>query len=112
MIGCRCWSISSEGGDYFVGDGFESRYDGGSMSNKGIVALTVNYRLEHHGFLRRPRAHEGIAESIALGTNRLLDQHRKRFSGSATTSTGSVATRRRSTIAGESAEFLGVGQRD
>jgi para-nitrobenzyl esterase len=42
------------GGGYVAGDGSESRYDGGSMSRKGIVALTVNYRLSIMGFFAHP----------------------------------------------------------
>src|SRR3954469_22712821 len=33
------------GGGFVAGDGSEPRYDGESMARKGIVALTVNYRL-------------------------------------------------------------------
>src|SRR6201996_1123713 len=33
------------GGGFVAGDGSEPRYDGESMATKGIIALTVNYRL-------------------------------------------------------------------
>ena len=39
------------GGGFAAGDGSEARYDGESMAQKGIVALTVNYRLGIFGFL-------------------------------------------------------------
>jgi para-nitrobenzyl esterase len=42
------------GGGYVAGDGSEPRYDGGSMATKGIVALTVNYRLSIMGFFAHP----------------------------------------------------------
>jgi para-nitrobenzyl esterase len=42
------------GGGYMAGDGSEPRYDGGSMARKGIVALTVNYRLNVFGFFAHP----------------------------------------------------------
>jgi para-nitrobenzyl esterase len=42
------------GGGFVAGDGSESRYDGESMASKGIVALTVNYRLGVFGFLSHP----------------------------------------------------------
>ncbi|WP_431200382.1 carboxylesterase family protein [Mucilaginibacter sp. P25] len=42
------------GGGLMAGDGSESRYDGESMAKKGIVALTVNYRLGVFGFFRIP----------------------------------------------------------
>ena len=42
------------GGGFVAGDGSEPRYDGESMARKGIVALTVNYRLNLFGFLAHP----------------------------------------------------------
>jgi para-nitrobenzyl esterase len=62
------------GGGFVAGDGSESRYDGESMAQKGIVSLTVNYRLGVFGFLAHP---ELSAESPhhASGDYGLLDQH-------------------------------------
>jgi para-nitrobenzyl esterase len=42
------------GGGTLAGDGSEPRYDGESMARRGIVALTVNYRLNVFGFLAHP----------------------------------------------------------
>lgn len=42
------------GGGFVAGDGSEARYDGESMATKGIVALTVNYRLGVFGFFAHP----------------------------------------------------------
>jgi para-nitrobenzyl esterase len=42
------------GGGYMAGDGSEPRYDGESMARKGIVALTINYRLNVFGFFAHP----------------------------------------------------------
>ncbi|HLA59134.1 MAG TPA: carboxylesterase family protein, partial [Puia sp.] len=42
------------GGGMKAGDGSEYRYDGESMARKGIVAVTVNYRLGVFGFLAHP----------------------------------------------------------
>jgi para-nitrobenzyl esterase len=42
------------GGGFVAGDGSEARYDGESMAQKGIVALTVNYRLGAFGFMSHP----------------------------------------------------------
>jgi para-nitrobenzyl esterase len=42
------------GGGFVAGDGSEPRYDGESMAQKGIVALTVNYRLGLFGFFAHP----------------------------------------------------------
>lgn len=38
------------GGGFIAGDGSEGRYDGESMAAKGMVSLTVNYRLGVFGF--------------------------------------------------------------
>jgi para-nitrobenzyl esterase len=42
------------GGGFVAGDGSEPRYDGASMAKKGIVVVTVNYRLGLFGFLSHP----------------------------------------------------------
>lgn len=42
------------GGGFMAGDGSEPRYDGESMARKGIVAITVSYRLGVYGFLAHP----------------------------------------------------------
>lgn len=62
------------GGGFMSGDGSEFRYDGESMARKGIVALTVNYRLGVFGFLAHP---ELSKESPYHGSGNygLLDQH-------------------------------------
>ena len=42
------------GGGFVAGDGSEARYDGESMATKGIVAITVNYRLGVFGLFAHP----------------------------------------------------------
>jgi para-nitrobenzyl esterase len=42
------------GGGFVAGDGSEPRYDGESMATKGIIALTVNYRLGIFGLFAHP----------------------------------------------------------
>ena len=42
------------GGGFVAGDGSEPRYDGASMAKKGIVVVTVNYRLNIFGFFAHP----------------------------------------------------------
>jgi para-nitrobenzyl esterase len=61
------------GGGFSAGDGSEPRYDGAAMSRRGIVALTVNYRLGVFGFMAHP---ELTTESPrhASGNYGLLDQ--------------------------------------
>jgi para-nitrobenzyl esterase len=61
------------GGGNVAGDGSELRYDGESLAGKGIVVLTVNYRLGVFGFLAHP---ELTRESPhhASGDYGLLDQ--------------------------------------
>jgi para-nitrobenzyl esterase len=62
------------GGGFVGGDGSESRYDGESMAQKGIVTITINYRLGIFGFFSHP---ELTAESAhhASGNYGLLDQN-------------------------------------
>ncbi|MEP7141710.1 MAG: carboxylesterase family protein [Ferruginibacter sp.] len=62
------------GGGFVAGDASEPRYDGASMAKKGIVAVTVNYRLNIFGFFAHP---ELSAESPhkASGNYGLLDQN-------------------------------------
>ena len=61
------------GGGFQAGDGSEPRYDGESMARKGIVAITISYRLGVFGFLAHP---ELTAESPnhASGNYALMDQ--------------------------------------
>ncbi|QMU31458.1 carboxylesterase/lipase family protein [Adhaeribacter radiodurans] len=42
------------GGGFVAGDGSEPRYDGESMAKKGMVAVTINYRLGVFGFMSHP----------------------------------------------------------
>lgn len=62
------------GGGFSSGDGSEYRYDGESMAEKGILFITVNYRLGVFGFLAHP---ELTKESIhqSSGNYGLMDQH-------------------------------------
>ena len=61
------------GGGFRAGDGSEYRYDGESMARKGVVSITVNYRLSVFGFFAHP---ELTRESPhhASGNYGLLDQ--------------------------------------
>jgi len=62
------------GGGFIAGDGSEPRYDGSQMARRGIVAVTVNYRLNIFGFFAHPQL---SAESPhhCSGNYGLLDQH-------------------------------------
>jgi para-nitrobenzyl esterase len=61
------------GGGFVAGDGSEPRYDGESMAAKGIVAVTVNYRLGVFGFLAHPELTKESPHH-ASGDYALLDQ--------------------------------------
>jgi para-nitrobenzyl esterase len=61
------------GGGFVAGDGSEPRYDGESMAGKGMVAITVNYRLGVFGFLAHPELSRESAHK-ASGNYGLLDQ--------------------------------------
>ena len=61
------------GGGFVAGDGSEGRYDGESMAAKGIVAVTVNYRLGVFGFMAHPEL-TNESPHHASGNYGLLDQ--------------------------------------
>lgn len=61
------------GGGFMAGDGSEPRYDGESMARKGIVAVTVNYRLGVFGFFAYPELTKESPHH-ASGNYGLLDQ--------------------------------------
>lgn len=61
------------GGGFVAGDGSEPRYDGESMAEKGIVTVTVNYRLNIFGFFAHPEL-SAEAPYKASGNYGLLDQ--------------------------------------
>ncbi|GLU34270.1 carboxylesterase family protein [Trinickia caryophylli] len=61
------------GGEFRWGDGTEPRYDGGNLAARGMVVVTVNYRLGVFGFL----AHQEAARESPHGSSGnygLLDQ--------------------------------------
>ena len=62
------------GGGLLAGDGSEPRYDGESMARKGIVAITVNYRLNVFGFFAHPELTKESAHHSS-GNYGLLDQN-------------------------------------
>ncbi|WP_046368264.1 carboxylesterase/lipase family protein [Flavihumibacter petaseus] len=61
------------GGGLVAGDGSEFRYDGAAMARRGIVTLTVNYRLGVFGFLCLPELTK-TSPLHASGNYGLLDQ--------------------------------------
>ncbi len=61
------------GGGFGAGDGSEPRYDGESMARRGIVAITVNYRLSVFGFMAHPELTKESPHH-ASGNYGLLDQ--------------------------------------
>lgn len=61
------------GGGFVAGDGSEPRYDGASLARRGIITVTVNYRLDVFGFLALP-ALTAESPQHAAGNYGLLDQ--------------------------------------
>jgi para-nitrobenzyl esterase len=61
------------GGGFVAGDGSEYRYDGENMARRGIVAVTVNYRLGVFGFLAHPELSKESAHH-GSGNYGLMDQ--------------------------------------
>ncbi|MBI4907473.1 MAG: carboxylesterase family protein [Acidobacteria bacterium] len=61
------------GGGFQNGDGSEPRYDGANMASKGIVAVSVNYRLNVFGFFAHPELTKESPHK-ASGNYGFLDQ--------------------------------------
>ena len=61
------------GGGFIAGDGSEPRYDGESMARRGVVAVSLNYRLGLFGFLAHPELSKESPQH-ASGNYGLLDQ--------------------------------------
>ena len=61
------------GGGFVAGDGSEPRYDGEALAKKGIVTVTVNYRLGVFGFMAHPELTKE-SPNHASGNYGLLDQ--------------------------------------
>ncbi|WP_242538596.1 carboxylesterase/lipase family protein [Trinickia acidisoli] len=61
------------GGGFAAGDSSEPRYDGAALASRGIVTVTVNYRLGVFGFLALPEMARESAYGAA-GNYGLLDQ--------------------------------------
>ncbi|QKG54204.1 carboxylesterase/lipase family protein [Hymenobacter sp. BRD67] len=61
------------GGGFVAGDGSEPRYDGEALARRGIVTVTVNYRLGVFGFLAHPELTKESPHH-ASGNYGLLDQ--------------------------------------
>jgi len=62
------------GGGFIAGDGSEYRYDGESLALRGLVTVTVNYRLGVFGFLAHPDLTKESPHH-ASGNYGLMDQH-------------------------------------
>ena len=63
------------GGGFVAGDASEPRYDGETMAKKGMVVVTVNYRLNIFGFMAHPELSEEASYN-ASGNYGLLDQQK------------------------------------
>lgn len=61
------------GGGFIAGDGSEPRYDGEALARRGVVAVTLNYRLGLFGFLAHPELSKESPRH-ASGNYGLLDQ--------------------------------------
>ncbi|ESQ81772.1 hypothetical protein AEAC466_20330 [Asticcacaulis sp. AC466] len=61
------------GGGFMAGDSSEKRYDGAALAKRGIVVVTLNYRLGVFGFLSHPELTQASPHH-ASGNYGLLDQ--------------------------------------
>jgi para-nitrobenzyl esterase len=94
------------GGGFVAGDGSEGRYDGESMAKKGIVAITINYRLGVFGFFSHPELTKE-SPNRASGNYGLFDQHAA-LKWEQQTIAACGGDPKRVTIAGESAGSIAV----
>src|SRR5476651_774918 len=62
------------GGGFTAGDGSEYRYDGEALAKRGIITITVNYRLGIFGFLAHPELTKESPHHSS-GNYGLMDQH-------------------------------------
>jgi para-nitrobenzyl esterase len=60
------------GGGFNAGDGSEPRYDGAAMASKGIITVTVNYRMGIFGFFVHPEI-SSTSKTHASGNYGLMD---------------------------------------
>ncbi len=95
------------GGGFQAGAGPEPRHDGEALARKGVVVVTINYRLGVFGFLAHPGADEGVRAATRRATT-ACSIRSPRCSGSRRTSPPSAATRGNVTIFGESAGSFAV----
>lgn len=61
------------GGGYFAGSGDEPRHDGSVLASKGVIVVTINYRLGVFGFLAHPELTAESSHKVS-GNYGLLDQ--------------------------------------
>jgi para-nitrobenzyl esterase len=65
--------VYTYGGGFMAGDSSEKRYDGAALARRGIVVVTMNYRLGVFGFFSHPELTAGSPHH-ASGNYGLLDQ--------------------------------------
>src|SRR5882762_4965617 len=61
------------GGGYVVGSASQPQYDGARLAERGVVVVTINYRLGRFGFFAHP-ALAAEARGEPLGNYGILDQ--------------------------------------
>lgn len=61
------------GGGFNNGSGTAHLYDGSALARRGVVVVSINYRLGRFGFFDHPALAEGRADEEAAGNHGLMD---------------------------------------
>ena len=68
------------GGAFIAGFGYEKEFDGDAYAKRGVILVTINYRLGAFGFLAHPELSAENADHLS-GNYGMLDQIKANFGG-------------------------------
>ena len=70
--GARPVMVWIHGGGFYIGSGSQDLYDGAGLASRGVVVVTINYRMGAFGFVRLKELTNG--EIPSTGNEGILDQ--------------------------------------